>query len=401
METKKEAFLEGKFRSPLRVLGVEDNKIDSSILESMLTKSESYTSFLRITDQFEDAVSLLKEFDFDVIVLDLNLGERQGLETLKEIRSLFSDIAIVVNTGAFENELGLQALKCGAQDFLVKGDYTARILNKVLHYAVERKRLENDLAKARKKVQETQMQLIQSEKMEVIGELASGVAHEVKNPLATIAYGITFLNNEIKERDENINKVFENIDESIERANAIITDLLDFSNLSKLNMREINLSELIEKSLILTKYEQEKMNIVVTKNIKDNLTKLVIDGNRIQQVIINLLLNAISSVSKGGEINITIEESEAKEIMNVKNIKDCPFDQADKLVILTIEDNGEGIPEDKLNKIFDPFFTTRRARGGVGLGLSVSKQIVELHKGMLKIDNRESNGVKAMLIFKV
>lgn len=400
MDYEKEKALKLKYGAPLRVLALEDNLIDRSILESMLLKSKDYTSFIRITDKFEEAEEFLRTFVFDVVILDLNLTDRLGIDTLIELRQKFADIPIVVNTGAFENEIGLEALNYGAQDFLVKGDYTARILNKVLHYAVERKRLEVQLAEARKRFLDAQSQLIQSEKMEVIGQLASGIAHEVKNPLGTIAYGITYLINHIKDRNDLIDKVFDNIQESIDRANLIITDLLDFSSLTKLNMREICLKELVVKSLLLTKYEQEKKNVVVETEFENDAPKVIVDGNRIQQVLINVLINAISAVSKNGTIRICVKKCGFLENSSLEFEKNKHFNKSDMFVLLTIEDDGNGIPEEKIEKVFEPFYTTKRANGGVGLGLSVSRQIMDLHKGLLRIENRHERGVKATMVFK-
>jgi len=203
------------------------------MIVAMLTESADYTSFVKSTNNLKGALKLLDEHEFDVVMLDLNLPDSKGFETLSELNKYFPDITIVVNTGAYEDDLGLRTLSFGAQDFLIKGKYNAYVLNKVLHYSMERKRLELELKDAYAKLKEAQSQLIQTEKMKVVGSLASGVAHEVKNPLATILYGAAYLSDHLKMDDDKVKSVVENIKEATHRANDIITDLLDFSSISR------------------------------------------------------------------------------------------------------------------------------------------------------------------------
>lgn len=246
------------FTRLLKVLIVEDNNVDRRILESMLKGDKKYTSLLKVSDTLEGTLKLMLEHDFDVIVLDLNLPDSEGEETLLKLNQTHPNVAIVVNTGAYEDEVGLKTLSVGAQDFLIKGKYTAYLLNKVLHYAVERKRFELEIRAAYEKLKETQSQLIHAEKMKVIGSLASGVAHEVKNPLATILYGITYLAETLDAKDEQIKSVLENIKEASARADRIVTDLLDFASLSRLRKEEQDLNEVIEKALSLVNHELQK-----------------------------------------------------------------------------------------------------------------------------------------------
>ena len=141
----------------------------------------------------------------------------------------------MVNTGAYQEDIGLDTLSIGAQDFLVKGKYDSYVLIKSLHYAVERKRIELELKRAYQKIKEAQFQLIQAEKLKVVGGLASGVAHEVKNPLSTLLYGVTYLSKSLSEKDSKIESVLANMKEAINRANDIVTDLLNFSSLASMD----------------------------------------------------------------------------------------------------------------------------------------------------------------------
>lgn len=369
-----------KFSRPLKILVVEDNQVDLRVLEAMLTEVEHYTELLKTTNTLKGALEFLGEHQFDVVILDLNLPDQQGTKTIKRLNELYPQMAIVINTGAYEEELGIQALTYGAQDFLVKGKYNGYTLIKVLHYAIKRKELETELLAAYEKLKEAQGHLIQAEKMKVVGALASGVAHEVRNPLAAIKYGVKYLIEQIESKDEKVTIVLNNINDAVDRANLIITDLLEYSGLSELRKNRCNINESVGKALALVNHEIEKKEIKIIKKLDNKIPDVFVDHNRIEQVIINLLLNAIFAVEQFGELKIeTFQEAEN--------------------VCAVIKDNGHGIKESDLDKIFDPFFTTRRAKGGVGLGLSVCRNIMDIHSADIVIKNHPEGGAVAKLIF--
>lgn len=389
-------------KNPLRVLIVEDSPVDRRILESMLAESSDANSFQKSTDTLAGAMRLLNESKFDLVILDLNLPDSQGEETLMQLNRGHPDVAIVINTGAYEDELGLETLSFGAQDFLVKGKYTAYLLNKVIRYAVERKRLEMELKEAYDRLKETQSQLIQAEKMKVVGGLASGVAHEVKNPLATILYGVTYLSEHLNVDDAKIKSVLENIKQAVDTSNTIITNLLDFASLNKLDKKKENLNTVLERTLALIQHEVDKRRIEVTKKFDQAIPEINIDRNRIEQVLVNLILNAVYALSDNGKVELkTYCQTLSDESAAALSPHISGFESQQTVVVFEVEDNGEGIPEDKMDKIFDPFFTTRRGSGGVGLGLSVSKNIMDNHGGKIRIENKREGGVRARLIFKV
>lgn len=371
-----------KFSKPLRILVVEDNQVDIRVIEAMLTEVENYTELLKTTNTLKGALEFLEEHKFDVVILDLNLPDHQGTKTIKRLNELYPQMAIVINTGAYEEELGIQALVYGAQDFLVKGKYNGYTLIKVLHYAIKRKELETELLSAYEKLKVAQGHLIQAEKMKVVGALASGVAHEVRNPLAAIKYGTQYLMEQLDSKDEKINIVLNNINDATDRANLIITDLLEYSGLSELKKDICDINESVSKALALVNHEIEKKEITVIKKLDNKIPNIFIDHNRIEQVIINVLLNAVYAVDQFGELKIET------------------FQDAEKVCIV-IKDNGQGIKNEDLDKIFDPFFTTRRAKGGVGLGLSVCRNIMDIHNADIAVNNHPEGGAVAKLTFPI
>ncbi len=367
-----------KFDQPLNILVVEDNDVDRILIESLLRKESNCVFKIVCVRNLFSAKKAVEQNSYDAILLDLNLDDSKGDQTLKDIRSYAIDIAIVVVTGEYQDDLGIRLLACGAQDFLIKGKYNGYILNKVLHYAVERKRMEMELW-------QVHQQLIQAEKMKVVGSLAMGVAHEVRNPLSTILYGINYLSKNVQTKDKNYPKVLEDITEAVQRSNEIITDLLDFSNLSKVDKKKINVSKMLEKGLKFTKHDVEKGQIQIKKSFSSDSLFVNVDESRILQVIVNLVLNAVKAMGKGG-------------VLLIKTA--CLDDGSQKRVIIDFEDQGCGIAEDKIGQIFDPFFTTHRTKGGVGLGLSVSKNIMEIHDAQIAITNLLEGGVRARMVFE-
>lgn len=383
---------------PLRILVVEDSQLDRKMIESMLKESPAIASYIFLATNLSEALNILDYNQFHVVILDLDLPDSKGLESLKSIHEKSPDIPIVVNTGAYEDDLGLQTLSHGAQDFLVKGKYNVAILKKVLYYAIERKRLEIELKATMQKLKSTQSQLIQAEKMKIVGSLASGVAHEVRNPLATILYGVNYLKDSLKDKGEKVDSVLDNITEAANKANEIVVDLLNFSSLQKFNFEQENLNQVAEDALSLVNHSLERHNIEVVRDFSAKIPKIKIDGNRVQQVLVNLILNAVHAMGEGGEIHL--KTSTAKVSKDMHEVPGNGFKPGEEIVILDVEDSGKGVPEDKLTEIFEPFYTTNRSSGGVGLGLPVSQNIMEMHGGHLSIQNRKEGGARATVIFK-
>ncbi|MCH8263062.1 MAG: CHASE domain-containing protein [Proteobacteria bacterium] len=263
----------------------------------------------------------------------------------------------------------------------------------------EQERTEKLLQKRTEELEEAQLQLIQAEKMETIGMLAAGIAHEVKNPLAIIQLGVDYI---VKsKKDEDITEVTKDIEEAIVRADTVIKELLDFSASKQLNMKIVDLNPVIEESLLLVKHELMKKNIDVVVQYDENLPQVEIDQNKIEQVCINLLVNAINAMGKKGTLTIKTYSERVEKVADYFNLsRTGQLLLGDIGVVLDIEDDGSGILEDKLDKIFDPFFTTKQSGASIGLGLTVTQNIIRLHNAILNIKNKEDGGVRASVVFR-
>lgn len=272
----------------------------------------------------------------------------------------------------------------------------------VLAGVIERKKMDESLKAAYTRLQETQSQLIQAEKLTAVGELASGIAHEVRNPLGIILQGVNYLENRISAKEEDIVETLAMLKDSVNRADKIINGLLDFSRFTTLNLQPEEINPILESSLGLVKNQFKIENIEIARELKSDLSRVLADKNKLEQVFVNLFLNAIQSMPEGGRIII---RSYAKQVEEAKSgigklIKDN-FPVGEQVIIVEFEDTGIGIPEENMKKIFDPFFTTKGPRKGTGLGLSVSRNILQMHKGLIYAESQVGKGSKITVVLKI
>ena len=262
------------------------------------------------------------------------------------------------------------------------------------HDITEQKHTEEEL-------REAQLQLIQAVKMESVGGLAAGIAHEVKNPLAVLQMGVDYLANSANGTGE-IQAVLRDMKQAIVRADNVIKGLLDFSVSRKLEFVLSDLNPLVNRSLNLVKHELHKKQMTVVTDLAEDLPKICVDRNKMEQVFVNLYMNAIQAVLKGGTMRVKTYQKRLVKIGKVVGRRKTDiFKVGEKVVVAEIEDTGVGIPEANMDRIFDPFFTTKPLEQGTGLGLAVTEKIVQMHKASIDIENKPEGGVRVTLMFKV
>jgi len=262
----------------------------------------------------------------------------------------------------------------------------------------------NELRQSHEDLKSAQFQLIQAEKMQSIGRLAAGVAHEVKNPLGILRMGVDYLRKNFKTPDENEALIVDDMAEAIQRADGIILGLLDFSAPHALDCHHEDLSTVVDQSLGLVRHAMNESGVNLVKELPEGLPPVWLDKNKIKQVFVNLLTNAIHAMPLGGTLMV---RTYARQLPSAPGGRDEGSRQADHrragetAVIAEVTDTGSGIPENKLAQIYDPFFTTKETGKGTGLGLTVTKKIMELHGGSIDIRNRKDGGVLVELLFRV
>ncbi len=261
----------------------------------------------------------------------------------------------------------------------------------------------SDLQRSHEELKATQLQLIQVEKMESIGGLAAGVAHEVKNPLQTIVMGVRYLSKVLGDQNPTVAQVLEDIRDAAARADAIVKGLLEFSAPRELTLSRECINDILRSALKLSNYAINDSGILLETDLESRLPRISLDKAKIEQVFLNLIMNAIHAMPDGGTLTVRtrLRFLQGGELPpSDRGETEDPYQTGQMVIVAEVNDTGHGIPEDKLTRIFDPFFTTKPVGKGTGLGLTVVRKIVELNGGVIHIANRPEGGVRASIIFK-
>ena len=386
------------------VLLIEDNPADAKLAELYLGEGSTvFQAELTWCDDLAKGIAALADGSFDIVLLDLTLPDSSGIDTFVKLHEAAPHTPIVVLSGHEDEELAAEIVKRGGQDCLAKDMMSGPVIRRSVRHAIERKGIYEEL-------RSMQMQLIQSEKMESVGRLAAGVAHEVKNPLAQILMGIEYLKGGIEPDDANVPKILTSMEGALQRADEIVRGLLDFSSDRTLGLIESDVNELLEKALVLVEIRTKELDVELEKDFAPDLPKVRLDPVKMEQVLINIIFNAVQAIESaqaehGSEHRAKLTFRTSSETLNLASRDEGSrtgrhLRDGDRVAIIQVIDNGAGIPDDKIDHIFDPFFTTKPTGTGTGLGLTVVKKIIDLHEGIIQLTNRPEGGVEAKITLK-
>lgn len=341
---------------------------------------------------FIDAIQLLDKKSYHTVITDILLPGMSGLDLLRAIKERDQELPVIVITGEPNLETAKESIRYGAYDYIEKPvtkDNLPPIVNRSVDKKVlmeEKKRLEKenleyqrDLEKKVKErtkkietlnllLKEFQSKLIHSERLATLGTFVSFVSHELRNPLSVIQNSIYYLRTHIQIDNPKIEKYFGIMDEEVSIAHKIIDDFLNFTKGRSLELSLLNINDLIEKVIDLIRIPD---NISITLNLQKDLPDIKVDGDYIQQVLINMINNAIQAMPQGGELKLGSGKEE-------------------EFIIIDISDTGVGIAEKDLERLFEPFFSKKKK--GTGLGLVICKFLVERHKGKIKVESKPGKG---------
>jgi PAS domain S-box-containing protein len=238
--------------------------------------------------------------------------------------------------------------------------------------------------------------LIQASKMKNLGEMSASIAHELNQPLNAIKMGSEYLEmmNE-KDRavpEQDLTKVIVEISRQVDRATQIINRLRDFGRKSDMSKKTVNLNDAVRSVMAILGRQMKLQNIVVETHLSEALPRIQAHTNRLEQVIFNLLTNARDALSQKTDSDESDGEQRAIRVETIS---------ADGRVLLTVSDNGTGIPEDLHDRIFESFFTTKEMGEGMGLGLAISLGIVEDYGGVIDVQSKDGEGTRFRLSFPV
>lgn len=226
--------------------------------------------------------------------------------------------------------------------------------------------------RSRKKAEDMRLQLERSHKMSLVGQIAAGMAHEIKNPLASIKGAVEILCDDgTSGKDRNEFKSI--VIKEVKRINTSVTDFLEFARPSETKMAELNLADVVRSSLRQVQPQARKREITIVSHVEDPVVVLG-DEEKVHQVMLNLLLNAADASPSGSTVTVSLKSGRES-------------------AVIAIEDAGSGISEEDITRIFEPFFTTKSA--GTGLGLAIAKSIIDRHHGQITLQNATGRGAIA------
>ena len=235
--------------------------------------------------------------------------------------------------------------------------------------------LMENVDQTRSELKQSREHLVQAEKLALVGKLAAGVAHTIRNPLTSVNMRLFSLERSL-ELSQNQREDFEVISEEVRHIDTIVQNFLEFARPPKLKMQSISPSEVVDMALQLLRHRLESYGVRVELERQNPLPKIAADPEQLKEVLINLLVNACEAMGEGGLIVIREEEGVAEPLGRV--------------AVIRVKDSGPGIPKAVRHRVFEPFYSTKEE--GTGLGLSIAYRIVEEHGGWLSLKSKEGEG---------
>jgi signal transduction histidine kinase len=362
----------------MKILLVEDDKIYIALFERMVRGLKGLSCFKSV-ERLSAAIEVLGDESFDLIFLDVNLPDSEGVNTVQKMNKYASNIPIIIISALAGEQTASDMVHEGAQDYLVKGAFGKKDLERSIRYSIDRKNAQKERDEMYKKV-------VLSSKLAEIGELSASIAHEINNPLSILTGNIYIINNFISELPDVTKKCFKAIENAAERIEKIAKGLTEYSRMETNEIEKVNLNSVVNGSLSFIGMVYKKNGINIETKLSEDLP--TIDGNvgRLQQVMMNILANAKDSM---------IDKNSVSKVIIISTQHD-----SDK-VTLRIQDTGTGIEKESLKKLFDSFFTTKPAGKGTGLGLAISKSMVEEMQGKIFVESEVNIGTTFILEFPI
>ncbi len=349
----------------IKVLVIEDNALDAELISTILSRSHNVRFNIERVERLSSVRTRASKTRYDIILTDLGLPDSSGIDTFTGVCSLIPDTPVIVLSGLDDEETALRAVHQGAQDYLVKGTINRDLLLKSVRYAIERQKIRTELNK----------------KIDEIGKLErerenmlSMFAHDIKNALVpTVAFLEKILSGKTERMQDRLERSIDNL-MAVEH---LLTNFMDFAHLNAKGYRPhpsaCDLDAVIRKQVDNAQVNAEKKSISIRYEPAQRTPALEADIVMIGRVIMNLLDNAVKYSDPGGSIVIHASER-------------------DDELLVEVRDSGRGISEDKLPFVFDAFFRAAHDQKGAGLGLAISKTIVEAHGGKMWADSTAGKG---------
>jgi signal transduction histidine kinase len=360
----------------VNILLVDDDPLDRRLVELILSRSYPPGRYsLQTAGTFCDAAKCLSNGGFDVVLLDLNLPDSSGIETVQRAREVNSNASIVVLTGMDDEEMGLEAIRTGAEDYLIKGKAIEHVLVRTIRYSLERKRV-------RQRLTETLIAKAEAETAnQAKSEFLANMSHELRTPLHGILSFASFgIKKYASARPEKLLDYFIRIKQSGNVLLKLLNNLLDLakleSNRATFAFEPTDLGKLVKS--VTNEFDTllSERNLNIRREESGLNERVPLDADKIKQVLRNVLDNAIKFSPQGGTIDVGAERIGGS-------------------IRVSVRDQGPGIPHDELEAVFDKFVQsskTKTGAGGTGLGLAICQEIITAHRGRIWAENRPEGG---------
>jgi len=341
-------------------------------------KEAGFAMHKSVRNQFLSIIELCNEYkeaqEKRMTVARDNMKERAQLINLLALMALFTVIvlAVVLTYTLLNHILGpirQLALETDVPKTDVASSDEVQALSRRFHNLIA------DVDQTKSKLKWSREHLQQAEKWALVGKLAAGVAHSVRNPLTSVKMRLFSMERSLA-LSPSQKEDLEVISEEIRHIDTIVGNFLEFSRPPKLKMQKVSPSDAVDMAIQLLRHRLESYDVRVEVKRDGRLPEIPADPDQLKEVLVNLMVNACDAMVNGGQITIEEEESHSENIGPV--------------VILRVSDNGPGVPESIQAKLFQPFFSTKEE--GTGLGLSIATRIVEEHGGWLDLKSREGQG---------
>ena len=360
----------------LRVLLVEDQEDDAALVLREL-KRHGIEPIHRRVETEATMRAALESQDWDLILSDYSMPQFSALAALEVMKSSGHDLPFIIVSGTIGEETAVEAMRAGAQDFLLKGRL-ARLVP-----AIERELRDAAVRAEGRKLHE---QLILSDRMASVGTLAAGVAHEINNPLAALMANLDVMMLELGRADDAggldpmhrqlIEEPLTDARETAERIRQIVRDLKVFSRSDEERRERVDVHRVLESSLRMA-WNEIRHRARMVKDYGRDVPRVEANEGRLGQVFLNLVVNAAQSIPEGA--------AAANEI-RVSTYREGSF------AVVEVRDTGAGIPKENLAAIFNPFFTTKAIGVGTGLGLAICHRIVTSIGGAIEVQSEVGKG---------
>jgi sigma-B regulation protein RsbU (phosphoserine phosphatase) len=362
---------------PVRILLVEDNPGDARLLRETLRDAESLRFELAHAGRLSEALERVRAGAVDVVLLDLSLPDAHGMETVQRMLEAAPAVPIIVLTGLTDETVAVHAVQAGAQDYLVKGTVEGATLGRAIRYAVERKRLEMERAALLRNEREARAAAEAAVKAR--DEVLRIVAHDIGNSLSAVKIHAMVLERTLPADGAEARKRTEAIRHLTQQMDRLRQDLLDVAAIEagRLSFEpgETSLPRVMDEVLGTVAEQAEEKGLAVECTFADDLPAVWADRERLQQVLGNLVGNAVKFTSAGGRILVRADRGEHGEVR------------------VAVEDTGPGIPPEHLEHVFDRFWQARSTRrAGAGLGLAIARGVVEAHGGRIAARSEVGKG---------